>query len=295
MTGAVVPDRLTLIAFAVMVLVAGGNAVGIAFVVREMDPFFAAAMRFGGAGLIFAGLMAALRVPLPRGRALAGALAYGAIGFFLGFGLTFWGLQETPPGAAQLILALVPLLTLLLAVAHQLEQFRIRAAVGAAIAFCGVVVLAIDRVGAEVPLLSLLAVVAGAVFLAETGVVLKLATGAHPVASNAVGMLVGGVLLAAFSAAIGEAWALPAELPTQVAMVFLILGGSVVVFGLFVFVLGRWSASAVSYQFLLIPLATIAYSAALTGERITLAIVIGGVIILLGVYLGALASHQDKS
>ena len=52
-------------------------------------------------------------------------------------------------------------------------------------------------------------------------------------------------------------------------MVFLVLGGSVAVFGLFVFLLGRWTASATSYILLVQPLLTIVYSAVLTQEPLT--------------------------
>lgn len=60
----------------------------------------------------------------------------------------------------------MPLLTLLLAVAHGLERFRLRGLVGALIAFAGLTFLVADRIEANVPLLSLLGVVGGAVFLA---------------------------------------------------------------------------------------------------------------------------------
>ena len=119
--------------------------------------------------------------------------------------------------------------------------------------------------------------------------VLKITPRAHPVASNAVGMLIGGALLTGLSALVGDAWVVPTQGDTWAAMVFLVFGGSVAVFGLYVFLLGRWTASAVSYVLLLQPLATIAYSAMLTGEPITAALFVGAAVILLGVYIGALA------
>ena len=129
--------------------------------------------------------------------------------------------------------------------------------------------------------------VAGAAFLAESGVVLKLTPRAHPIASNAVGMLFGSVLLLALSAIVGDAWVAPTQSDTWAAMAFLVLGGSVAVFGLFAFLLGRWTASAVSYILLLQPLPTLVYSALLTNEPITPALFVGGAIMLLGVYIGA--------
>jgi drug/metabolite transporter (DMT)-like permease len=288
-------QRLNAAVFAAIALIGGGNAVGVVVAVQELDPFWAAATRFLAAGIIFAIGMMVLRIPIPRGRAFVGSLIYGVFGFFGAFAFLFWGLRETPAGTAQTIIALVPLFTLLLAVAHGLERFSLRALLGALIAFGGLAFLVADRIDADVPLLSLLAVVAGAAFLAESGVVLKLTPRTHPVASNAVGMLGGGVLLLALSAIAGDAWRAPAQADTWAAMVFLVLGGSVAVFGLFVFLLGRWTASAVSYVLLLQPLATIAYSAVLTQEPITPALFVGAAVILLGVYVGALAPRRTPA
>ncbi len=44
------PDRLVLVAFIVFVVFAGANAIGVRFVLREMGPFWAAAIRFVIAG-----------------------------------------------------------------------------------------------------------------------------------------------------------------------------------------------------------------------------------------------------
>jgi drug/metabolite transporter (DMT)-like permease len=287
------PDGLTLAAYAVMIVLAGLNAVGIEVVVEELDPFWAATLRFSTAGLIFAVAMVVLRVPIPRGGALVGALLYGVIGFGLVFACAFWGLQEAPSGTAQVLIALVPLLTLFLAVVHGLERFRLRALVGALVALGGVAYVFADQISANIPAISLLVILVGSLGLAESGVLVKLTPRAHPVATNAVGMLTGALVLAALSVLSGESWVLPHEPRTWVALTYLILGGSVVVFWLFVFVLGRWTASAVSYEFLLIPLVTVPVAAVVTGEPITPAFLIGGVAILFGVYLGAFAPERQ--
>lgn len=285
--------RLNAAIFVAIALIGGGNPVGVAIVVDELDPLWAAAVRFVAAGATFALGMAIFRIPIPHGRALAGSLLYGVLGFFAAFTCLFWGLQETPPGTGQIIIALVPLLTLGLAIVHGLERFSPRALIGALVALAGLAFLVNDRIEADVPLISLLAMVAGAVLLAESGVVLKLTPRAHPVASNAVGMLGGSLLLLAVSAIIGDRWLAPTQQDTWAAMIFLVLGGSVAVFGLFAFLLGRWTASAVSYVLLLQPLPTLLYSALLTNEPITPALFIGGAIMLLGVYIGAFASSRQ--
>jgi len=280
-------QRLNAAIFVAIALIGGGNPVGVAIVVDELDPIWAAAIRFLAAGAIFVLGMALFRVPIPRRGALAGSLLYGVLGFFAAFTCLFWGLQETPAGTGQIIIALVPLLTLGLAIAHGLERFNVRALIGALVAFAGLAFVFNDRIEADVPLLSMLAIVAGAVFLAESGVILKLTPRAHPIASNAVGMLGGSLLLLALSALVGDTWQAPAESDTWAALIFLVLGGSVAVFGLFAFLLGRWTVSAVSYILLLQPLPALVYSAMLTNEPITPALFIGGAIVLLGVYIGA--------
>lgn len=285
-------QRLNAAVFLAIALIGGGNPVGVAVSVDELDPFWAAAMRFTVAGVIFAIAMVLLRIPIPHGKALLGSFIYGLLGFFGAFAFLFWGFRETPPGTGQIIIALVPLLTLLLAVAHGLERFSLRALAGVLIAFAGLVFLVADRIEANVPLPSLLAVVAGAALLAESGVVVKITPRAHPVASNAVGMLGGGALLLALSAIMGDTWRAPAQPDTWAAMAFLVVGGSVGVFGLYVFLLGRWTASAASYILLLQPVPALVYSAVLTNEPLTPALLVGAAIILLGVYIGAFATAR---
>ncbi len=285
-------QRLNVAVFLAIALIGGGNAVGVVIAVQELPPFWAAAMRFLAAGVIFAIAMALFRIPIPRGGALTGGLLYGLLGFFGAFAFLFWGLQETPAGTSQTIVALVPLLVLLFAIAHGIERFSVRALVGSLVAFAGLVFVIADRIETDVPLLSLLAVLGGAILLAESGIVLKLTPRAHPLATNAVAMLAGGAALLLLSATIGERWFLPTQSDTWAAMVFLVFGGSVAVFGLFVFLMGRWTASAVSYSLLLQPLATFVYSAILTGEPITPALFVGAAINLLGVYIGAFSGAR---
>ena len=61
------PDRIVLVAFVAFVLFAGANAIGVRFVLREMGPFWSAAIRFVSAGLILVGAVVAFRLPWPRG------------------------------------------------------------------------------------------------------------------------------------------------------------------------------------------------------------------------------------
>jgi drug/metabolite transporter (DMT)-like permease len=68
---------------------------------------------------------------------------------------------------------------------------------------------------------------------------------------------------------------------------YLIFGGTVVMFYMFVYVLSRWKASAASYSILFFPLIATILAAWLANETVTLPFILGGLIVLVGVWVGA--------
>lgn len=284
--------RLTLLAFAGFVVIAGLNFVAVRFSNRELAPFWGAGLRFGAAGLVFLALALGRRSPFPRGRALAGALVFGVLAFGVSYALAYYALVRAPASVAAVIVALAPLMTLFLAsVVHGVERLRARGIVGGLVALLGIALIFRDGlVGAHAPLLSLVAIVLMALCLSEATVLVKRFPKVDPFAMNATGMLVGSALLLALSFGAGERWALPRTTEARVAVLYLVLVGSVVMFFLYLFVLGRWSASATSYQTVLSPIVTIVAGALLAGERIGWVLVAGGALVLAGVYFGALRS-----
>lgn len=287
------PDGITLAAFAGAVLIAGINFVAVKFSNLELDPLFGAALRFTVAATITFAIIAARRIPLPRGRALTGALLYGGLFFFVAFGLMYYAIVKVPAGIAGVVMASVPLLTLVFASLHRLEPFRRRGLVGALITIVGIAILLNAPAGDDFPLLSLLAMIGAAACIAESGIVIKKFPPSHPMATNAVAMLVGALLLISASLVAGENWALPLHPETWWALSYLVLVGSILVFALYLFVLKRWSATGASYQFVLIPLVAVVVGALLADESITIGILLGGLIVLTGVYVGAL-SHPRR-
>jgi drug/metabolite transporter (DMT)-like permease len=285
------PDPATAFAFLGIVVLGGMNAVGVRFSNQELAPFWGATLRFGIAAIVLVVIVALRRVPLPRGAALKGSLLYGVVGFGAAFGLLYWALVRTPAGVGQLVLALVPLLTLLFAVGQGLERLRPQSLIGAALAIAGVAIVFGGSISAAVPLASLLAVLAAAACMAESNVIVKRYPKCHPVANNAIAMTTGAVIVFAISLLAGEPHVLPSQPRTWVAVLYIALAGSVAVFSLFMYVIQRWTASATSYVMLLMPLVTVAVAAVLAGEGVTIAFVLGAAIVLAGVYVGAFAPH----
>jgi drug/metabolite transporter (DMT)-like permease len=285
------PDRSTLAAFVLSVTLAGGNAVAIRYIsceACELDPFWGAATRFLLASAIFAVITRAIHARMPRGRALLGAVLYGGLQFGAGFGLLYWGLVQAPAGLGQVLLACVPLLTFGLALAHRQESFRWEGLIGAALAAGGIAVVFSSGIDAGVPLTSMLSILLGAACWAEALIVVKAFPLVHPAAMNAIGMGIGTVVLLALTVIFDEARVIPEASSTWGAQAYLVIAGSIGVFWLYVVVLRGWTASAASYQLVLIPLVTIVLSAWLLDEAITAAFAAGSILVLIGVYFGAL-------
>jgi drug/metabolite transporter (DMT)-like permease len=82
-----------------------------------------------------------VRIPLPHGRALIGTVLYGLTAFAGAYAALYWGLVEAPAGTVQVLIATVPLVTLVMAVALRQERFALRGLVGALVALSGIAVI----------------------------------------------------------------------------------------------------------------------------------------------------------
>lgn len=281
-------DRIALVTFVAYSVLAGGNAVGVRFSNAELDPFWGATLRFGLAALLMVGVMVATGHRIPRGRALAGAALYGLLAFGGAFAFAFYALVELEAGFGQLLLSVVPLITLLLAVAQRMERLKGSGVVGALLAVAGVLVMSGLTLEGPVPVLSILAAFGSAICFAQAALTVKRFPSVHPIVENAVGMTVGALFLASITLISGNTVALPQQSDTWWAVIYMVVIGSGVVFTLYVVVLRYWDASRANYGFVIVPIVTVFVSAWLLDEQLTFGLIGGGLLVLAGVYFGAL-------
>jgi drug/metabolite transporter (DMT)-like permease len=289
------PDNLTLVAFAGVILLGGANSVAIRFSNVELPPFSGAAARFAAATLFMFAAMLFLRLPFPMGRTLAGIVVFGVLNFGLSYALIYWGLLDVQAGLAQVVIAIAPLATFFLALAHRQESWQLRPLLGSLLAIAGIAVVFGEQVNAAVPVLPLLAIVATAICAAEATVLAKGIPPVHIVTLNAVAMAVGTAFLAVLAVVAGEHPTVPTRLETWLAFWYLVLIGTVAVFLLFLFVLRRWTASGTSYAFVLTPFVTVAIGVWLAHETVTWTFLVGGALVLVGVYVGALMASPGRA
>jgi drug/metabolite transporter (DMT)-like permease len=97
------------------------------------------------------------------------------------------------------------------------------------------------------------------------------------------------------SAALGEPWILPREAPTWMAIGYLVIVGTVVVYSLGLFVLTRWTASSASYLHILLPLVAVPLGAWLRNERVSPLFLVGAAVVMAGVYVGVVIAARRST
>ena len=285
-------DRNTLIAFVVAVIFLGVNFVAVRFSNQELPPFWGASLRFIIASTLLFGIVRLRSISLPRGNALTGATLFGIFSFALNFGFLYWALTRVSAGTASVMFATIPLFTQLIASLIGQEKLTFRGLLGAVIVIAGISVVFLEQLRFDVPFVYLGAVLAGVICAALSGIIVRHYPRSNPLATNVVGMGIAAILLLLLSFLTGETRGLPSLPSTWLALGWLILS-SIVGFVLIVWLLSRWSATATSYVGVLTPLVTVITAALLGGETPTLTFLAGSVLVLIGVYVGALAPQSS--
>ena len=72
------------------------------------------------------------------------------------------------------------------------------------------------------------------------------------------------------------------------------VAGSVGLFYLIVFVIRRWTASATAYSLTLMPVVAVTLGALLADEPITPEVIVGALLVVVAVYVGAVRRTTDQ-
>ena len=224
-----------------------------------------------------------------------GAILYGFLGGGVSFVLMAWGLVKTPASLAAILMAMVPLMTLVLSSFQDLESLSGRGIFGALLAIAGTAITVGGASAEEISLPHIAAIIVATGFLAQSSVVIKRFPPNPPIMTNAISMTVGTIVLVFASLVTGESWVIPTQTSTWAAFGYLLVFVTILALILYLQVLTNWTASGTSYGFVIIPLVTVIVAAVLTNEQITMNFVIGAVLVLAGVLVGALLPNKTKA
>jgi drug/metabolite transporter (DMT)-like permease len=288
-------DAKTYAAFLGAVLIGGTNFIAVTFSNRELPPLFGAALRFSLAALIFFAIARTRGLPRVRGRDLAGAVLYGVFGFGISYAGLYYALVGLAAGTVSVVMAAVPLVTLLMATLIGQEKLTVQGVVGGLLTVVGIGILSLGSIGGELSLIYLLGVFVGVVAASASSVVARSYRHVPPQSMNAVGMAAGAALLWVGSILIGEAWLVPVEGTSWLTLGWLVLLGSVGLFQLFLYVVNRWSASAATFAISAMPVIAAGLGALVLDQPITVEVVAGGLMVIAAVYIGAIHGSRQKA
>ncbi|MCU1590776.1 MAG: EamA family transporter [Frankiales bacterium] len=276
-------------ALGIVYVVWGSTYLAIRYVVTSLPPLLTASSRFA---LAAAALAAYLLVRRGRVGLSASRRQYrnaGIVGLLLllggNGGVTLAEDSGLPSGLTALLVAAVPLWVVLLRMADR-DRPAARTLVGVAIGFVGLAVLLAPGARPEHVSAGAAVLVLGSSFLWSLGSYLatRLDLPREPLVASVAEMVGGAIGLAVVGALRSESVDFSrVELSSVLALVYLVVFGSLVAFTAFSWLLGVAPVSKVATYAYVNPVVAVGLGALLVGEKVTLTSLVGGALTIVAV------------
>jgi drug/metabolite transporter (DMT)-like permease len=278
-------------AFAIIYFVWGSTFLAIRVGVSEVPPFLLAAIRFFVSGVALYLWMRLRGTPSPSRREWAGATLLGLLIFLVDYGCLFWAEQRVPSGIAAVVLATIPVfITLLEIIFLRTQRLTVRLGLALLVGLAGVAVLMGHSLSfGEVPINragSLALLVAAFTWSIATILTRRLALPASKPMSAAAQMLTGGIQLFVLAGVSGEfAGFHPQAVSTKawLALLYLIVAGSIVGFTAYVWLLHHESPTKVGTYAYVNPVVAVALGYFVGGEAVGPRTLVGALFVLISV------------
>lgn len=281
-------------AFVLLGLIWGSSFAWIKIAVADVPPATLVAWRISLGALGMLALIAAMRLPRPRG---AGEwlplVVLGAVNAAIPIFLISWGQQWVDSGTAAVLNSLAPIFSLVIAgLALRVEPVTALRVIGLLLGFVGAAVLASRQLDLRADAAGLIGALA--VVVAAFSYAVGASYARHRIERTHRYVVAGGTLL--FAAL--DAWVLalladggvvvPTELSSVVAILWLGILGSFVAYVLFFFLiehLGATMASMVTYLF---PVVGVGLGVLALGEPMDVRLALGTILVLTGIIVVSL-------
>ncbi|GAA3685359.1 drug/metabolite exporter YedA [Nonomuraea antimicrobica] len=284
---------------AIVYVVWGSTYLGIKITIETMPPLLHGALRFVTAALLLAGFLlirkglAPFRMSL---RQFGGAALVGLLLLTGGNGMVAVAEQHISSGLAALLVASVPLWLVVLRIVAR-DRPAVLTVTGVLVGFGGVAALSLngggEAAGTTGIVVILLASLSWSVGSFLSG---RIPMPANVWTASAVEMLVGGAGLAVVGASVGERLDFAAVSGRSwAAIAYLVLVGSLVGFTAYTWLLGNAPISLVSTYAYVNPVVAVILGVLVVNEHVTVQIMLGGLVILVGVALVVSTERRAKS
>ena len=264
----------------------------------ELGPIWIVAGRTTVGGLVVLSILLLRRMPLPRGAGLWGRLAVlGLINNAAPWTMLAWAQQTLPSGLAGLLMAIVPTSTLVVASVVGLERITPRRLAGLLLALGGVGVIVADDIEQPGRVLAVGVVVLATVLYATGAVFAKSRVSGHaPPLALATGQVLTAAAFAVPVALIVEGPVAVTGLAGVTIASVLALGtfGTGLAFLAFYTLVARVGATNATLTTYLIPIVAVIAGAVVLDERLGPSALLGGVLILIGIWLAQRAPGPPR-
>lgn len=288
-------DVRVLLAFLAIYLLWGATFLAIRVAVLEIPPFFTAGLRFFTAGVLLFGFLRLRGQPAPSAAEWRSITVIAVCMFVVTYGALFWAEQFVPSGVTAVLEATLPLIAMILEVfVFRRQPFHWRMLAAVLLGFLGVALLLLknsgmgqSNMGQSFTLFPCLVILGGSVAW-TLGAVLTRSMPlpkSVPLAAGAE-MMIGGAVLLGLALVTGEMHPFPHIPPrAAIALLYLIVGGSLLGFTAYAWLLARMPATRVASHAYVNPLVAVALGYFVAGEPVTARMLLASALVVGSVFL----------
>ena len=278
-----------LIVWLLLCVVWGTTWIFIKLGLADLPPISFAALRFSMACLILAPIIYFKKLELPKGKSVwTFVFITGILQFFLNYGLLFWGEQYITSGLAAVLQGMIPVFGLVLARIYVSEQITGLKIISILLGLAGVAVIFQEQLvlNGRMAFFGSLAIVVGA-FGAAYGSVLTKAKGQnlHPASLVFTQMLIGHIPLWLVAITTeGSPFEFGWTRQAVICVLYLAIVGSIIAFWLYYWLLSKIDVTKAMMIAFVTPLIAV-FVGSFFGEKLAIQTLLGGILILAGVFL----------
>jgi drug/metabolite transporter (DMT)-like permease len=242
------------------------------------------------AGTLYVTFFLYKKVPLPKGKEWRPILVLSFLNFLMSNGLSTWGVKYISAGLGSIMGAIFPLWLVVIGLFTVKDKLPKKAILGLLLGFGGVCIIYYEHLkdfsNPDFIFGISLSLVATWTWAIATLYTKSQVANFNPYYSLGLQMVISGILLCIITGATGNAIPIT-EIPRNswLAIIYLIVFGSVIAFVCYLYALQRLPTEQVSIYAYINPMIAVLCGSIVFNERVTQFIVIGGIVALLGVFL----------
>lgn len=293
---------VAILAGLVSVFLWGGSFVATKIALASFSPLTLITLRLSiGIIVLFILVVWKEKLFIPSRKEILPLILLGFIGFVINQWLNAYGIEMTSATQASWLTASAPVFMALMGSIFLREKVVAWQILGMGIAFSGVFLIAAGRDVNAPPAMDIwgsIIVLLGAIAWAAYSVLGKYLVGAVPYLSLTFYSMVFGWILLLPMVFFSSEWSFPSQLSTREgwAVLFLGLGSTGLAYAFYFFSLKGAETTIIAAIQYLEPIITLLLAAWLVAEKISLAVLVGGLLIILGVWLvNRYAADKDHS